>query len=67
MADFRARADRYKKSLENLFMPDIKAVLNMLGRGGSHITGTQEPACRDSTRQIWDNLSSKIIKYISEL
>ena len=62
MAKFRTGAGRHKKSLENLFMPYIKEVLNMVwGEGVSHITGMQEPVCRGSTGQIQDNLSNKII------
>lgn len=54
MAEFRAGAGRYNKSLENLFMPEIKEVLNMMK--GVEITYHRVAgAPRGSTGQTWDS------------
>lgn len=52
MAEFRSGADRYKRSLENLLTASIKEAFDMMDRGVSHITGTQEPAWRGFPGQI---------------
>lgn len=46
MAEFRSGAGTYKKSLENLLMPDVEEVLNIMDQESVTYHWTQESACR---------------------